>query len=475
MKKIIAGILVGLLCSCGGSGGTSTGGGGSSSSSGGSSSSSGGSSGGVSGTLVTVDSATRYQTISGWEATANVDEREGDLTLDQAKLYDNAAVDQVGITRLRLEVRSGMEGQIGAFTAFSNGSLTVDQWHAKRYPVINDDNNPNTNLNALNPVGFDFTELDHNVDFIVIPMRDRLAAKGEKLFVNLCYVSFNNGGPSVHDDPQEYAEFALATMQHLKAKYNLVPDTWEVILEPDNNSNTGAGTGWNGNKIGQIIVATAQRFAANGFGSTKFIAPSTLNMTTASTLFDGIAGVSGAVSKMAEISYHRYAGVSAGALNNLKTRAQNNGLGLSMLELWFGQANADVLFEDLGAGAVAFQGRVVQGLFTGPPSTSLTMNSDVLQNSAVYRAVRPGAVRIGAQAQGGVFTPLAFLRPDGKVVVALKASAAGTATLRNLSPGNYRVTTVTSNVQSGPTTVTHSTGDLSVSITGPGVLVAEPL
>lgn len=474
MKKIIAGILVGLLCSCGGSGDTSTGGGGSSSSSGGSSSSSGGSSGGVSGTLVTVDSATRYQTISGWEATANVDEREGDLTLDQAKLYDNAAVDQVGITRLRLEVRSGMEGQIGAFTAFSNGSLTVDQWHAKRYPVINDDNNPNTNLNALNPAGFDFTELDHNVDFIVIPMRDRLAAKGEKLFVNLCYVSFNNGVASafrVHDDPQEYAEFALATMQHLKAKYNLVPDTWEVILEPDYTT----GTHWDGQKIGQIIVATAQRFAANGFGSTKFIAPSAWSMANASDLFNGIAGVSGAVSKMAEISYHRYAGVTPSALSSLTQKAQNNGLGLSMLELWFGQANADVLFEDLGAGAVAFQGRVVQGLFTGPPTTSLTMNSDVLQNSAVYRAVRPGAVRIGAQAQGGVFTPLAFQRPDGKVVVALKASAAGTATLRNLSPGNYRVTTVTSNVQSGPTTVTHSTGDLSVSITGPGVLVAEPL
>jgi len=103
------------------------------------------------------------------------------------------------------------------------------------------------------------------------------------------------------------------------------------------------------------------------------------------------------------------------------------------------------------------------------------MQNDVLQNSALYRAVRPGAARVGAQAQAGVFTPLAFLRPDGKVVVAVKSSAAGTATLRGLSSGNYRVTTVTSGVQSGPTTVTHSTGDLNVSISGAGVLVAEPL
>ncbi|MCB2013592.1 MAG: glycoside hydrolase family 30 beta sandwich domain-containing protein [Sphingobium sp.] len=464
MRTLLVLMVAGLLAACGG-GGSDSGSGGSTSGSSTSSSSGGSSSGGAGGSLVTVDSGVRYQTITGWEATANVDDRAGEVTLQQARNYVQASVEKAGITRLRLEIRSGVEGQIGAYTEYSNGG-SESTWRSKRYPVINDNNDPN----VINMAGFDFAEIDHNIDYIVKPMKQMLEARGEKLFLNICYVAFLNGAASVHDDPDEYAEFALATMLHLKDK-GLQPDTWEVILEPDVAKN------WSGQRIGQAIVATRQKFQANGFGNMKFIAPSTTNMGAASTYFDQMLTVSGALPHVAELSYHRYSGRTASALNNIATRARDNNIGSSMLEWWFGNATPDVLFDDLGAGAVAFQGRVISGNFeNGPASVSaLVLNDDVRQNSLLYRAVRPGATRIGATSQNATFEALAFLRPDNKIVAALYANGAGSATVRGLSSGSYKISTANATGGTGPTTATRkSNGDIDVSMSGAGIVVIEP-
>ena len=466
MRKLVILMLAGLLSACGG-GGSDSGSGGGTSSGGSTGSSTGGtSSGGTSGSLVTVDSGVRYQTIAGWEATANVDDWAGEITQQEARNYVQASVDNVGNTRLRLEIRSGVEGQIGAFDEYSTAPHNEAKWRSRRYPVINDDNDPF----HINPAGFDFAEIDHNIDYIVLPMKQMLEAHGEKLFLNICYVSFLDGAASVHEDPDEYAEFALATMEHLRSR-GLQPDTWEVILEPDVAKN------WSGQRIGQAIVKTQQRFQANGFGNVKFIAPSTTNMASASTYFDQMLTVSGVLPHLAELSYHRYSGRTTNALNNITQRASDNNIGSSMLEWWFGNATPDVLFEDLGAGAVAFQGRVISGNFKNAPTSvsALVMNDDVRQNSLLYRAVRPGATRIGATSQNSRFKALAFLRPDNKIVAALYASGAGSVTVHGLSSGNYKISTANATGGTGPTAATRkSNGDIDVSTSGAGIVVIEP-
>ena len=103
MRTLLVLMVAGLLAACGG-GGSDSGSGGSTSGSSTSSSSGGSSSGGAGGSLVTVDSGVRYQTITGWEATANVDDRAGEVTLQQARNYVQASVEKAGITRLRLEL-----------------------------------------------------------------------------------------------------------------------------------------------------------------------------------------------------------------------------------------------------------------------------------------------------------------------------------------------------------------------------------
>ena len=228
------------------------------------------------------------------------------------------AVEKAGITRIRLEVRNGVEGPAGGFDAFVR-SGSNETWRQRRYLVSNDNADPR----VINWAGFDFTEMDHDVEMAVLPMRKLLAARGEKLLVNLCYVAFVKGRANLHENPEEYAEFALATMLHLREKYGLEPDSWEVILEPDL-----AGR-WSGQRIGKTILATSRRFSENGI-SVGFVAPSTTSMTTASYYFDDMLKVDGALPHLAELSYHRYSGVSTGALARLTERSGKYHVPISM-------------------------------------------------------------------------------------------------------------------------------------------------
>jgi hypothetical protein len=413
--------------------------------------------------LVTVDPSHRFQTIIGWEAGTYLSEPTNPISPQLSQKIIQAAVEKAGITRVRLEIRSGVESRTRAYADHAVGG-SYEAWQRRRYLVTNDNPDPR----VIDWAGFDFTEIDRDVERSVIPLRNELARRGQKLFINVCYVAFVKGRPNAHDDPEEYAEFALATMLHLRQKYGLKPDTWEVILEPD------LAGGWSGRRIGRTILATSRRFAENGIPA-SFVAPSTMSMSEASRYFDDLIGVQGALPLLSEISYHRYAGVSQRALSKLTDRSTKYHIPLSMLELWFGRAGPDVLFEDLEAGAAAFQGRVIGDIFVNAVGGNLTLNNDMRFNSAVFRAVRPGAVRIGASSSVGEVRALAFRRPQGGIVTALRATAAASTTIRGLPAGNYVVTTVTDGGETDRVPIERAAnGDFHLPISGSGVAVIEP-
>ena len=413
--------------------------------------------------VVIVDPSRRFQTIIGWESTSNLSEFVGRISPQNSQELLRTAVEKAGITRIRLEVRSGVEGPPGAFEQFTRGGSS-ESWRQRRYLVSNDNADPR----VINWAGFDFTEIDHDVEMAVLPMRELLAARGEKLLVNLCYVAFVKGRANLHENPEEYAEFALATMLHLREKYGLEPDSWEVILEPDL-----AGR-WSGRRIGKTILATSRRFSENGI-NVGFVAPSTTSMTTASYYFDDMVKVDGVLPHLREISYHRYSGVNRRALARLTERSVKYHVPLAMLELWFGRAGPDVLFEDLEAGAAAFQNRVIGGLVVDARKGNMTLNKDVRYNGALFRAVRPGAVRIGSTSSLDSLKALAFKRPQGGIVTALRATGATDVVVRGLATGNYVVRTLT---ESGETerlaAVAAATADLRVAVAEPAVVVIEP-
>ncbi|MHC4753045.1 MAG: hypothetical protein ACYTFW_24675, partial [Planctomycetota bacterium] len=88
---------------------------------------------------------------------------------------------------------------------YQTGIIDYPTWRSRRYATVNDNSDPC----SINWAGFHFSEIDHQVDTIITPLKKLLEAKGEKLYVNLNYVAFTGqitgGGIYIHNNPEEYA------------------------------------------------------------------------------------------------------------------------------------------------------------------------------------------------------------------------------------------------------------------------------
>ncbi|MCA1605451.1 MAG: hypothetical protein LC775_08280, partial [Acidobacteria bacterium] len=274
---------------------------------------------------IAIDSATRFQTIVGWESTAQAGQEEPGFARFKDSVL-SVAVDDLGINRVRLEVGAGAENTTDYWSLHKSGAINEKAWRCSRYATINDDADPN----HINESGFQWARLDQTTERVVLPLKRRVEANGEKLYLNLNYVAFTNsicaGDSYAHQDPEEYAEFVLAAVTHLKTKYNLVPDALEIILEPDKSSHWSNGT-----IVGRAIVAATRRLRANGF-ALEIIAPSTTNMRNVVPYLDAMAAVPGALEQLTELSYHRYGGVSESNLRAIAAAAKRRGLRTAMLE-----------------------------------------------------------------------------------------------------------------------------------------------
>lgn len=387
---------------------------------------------------VRLDPSKTYQTISGWEATIDL-VTPGDPPPEAAypdELLDRVVTD-VGIDRVRLEIRSGAETPGDAPTRFLSGELDSESWKRERYNAVNDNDDPF----VINPDGFNFDELDHHVRTVLLPMRERLARRGETLYVNLCYVSFRDGR-FFQMQPEEYAEFVLATYRHLDETFGFVPDQWELVLEPDQPKSHLSGR-----VLGEAMVAAGRRLEQAGY-TPSFAAPSVVDMSNAVPWTREILGVPGAADYLDELSYHRYRGIDRRELDRIARLAEERGLRTAMLELWFGRATAEVLYEDLTAGRnAAWQGRVVRGLMEvaadGPDDQGryLTYRAPEVRYTRLYfTAIDRGAVRIGARSSDETaFAPVAFRNPDGTTAVVVLGRKPGTVTVGDLPPGEYEV------------------------------------
>ena len=380
---------------------------------------------------VTVDTTTRFQTMTGWEAVAQIGYGvQGFNAAQQSALFD-AAVNDLGLNRIRLELRAGAENPVDYYAQVQAGQ-TVD-WRAVRYATVNDNADPN----VINAAGFQFTDLDENVERIVLPLRALLLARGERLHVNLCYVAFvTSSNGYVHEDPAEYAELLVAAFQHLRDKYQLTPDAVEMILEPDNTSM------WRGTSIGRAMVATATRLGAAGFHP-EFIGPSNTSMANAVNYFDELIQVPGVPALLKEISYHRYSGVSDANLRALAARATQYGIRTAMLE----HINSDVedLYRDLTlANASAWEQFALAFPTSDDGAQYYVWNNGLpaISRTARYlrqyfHYVRQGSVRVAAVRDSSWVRPVAFQHATRGIVVVMHLDNGGTLEIRGLSPGSY--------------------------------------
>ncbi|CAN5121694.1 hypothetical protein BH09PAT2_BH09PAT2_11210 [soil metagenome] len=404
---------------------------------------------------IVVDPNSRFQTITGWEGTDQSGQAECSFNPTthryDAQIFNKykdtlytKAVNDLGLTRVRLEARSSIENPTDYWQQFLDGTITEDQTKTYRYQIINDDNDPN----HINPAGFNFTFIDLSTDSVILPMRQKLQARGEKLYINLTYVDFGSSSFEHTSNPAEYGEYMLAIFQHMQSKYGFTPDAIEVILEPDNTTN------WTGTNIGKAIVAAGDRLKAAGF-TPEFIAPATTNMTSSITYFDQILAVPGTKNYLKEFAYHRYQGVSDQSLQTIAARAKQNGINTAMTEhiaSGYQDLHADLKMGNNSAWqqfTIGFCGvqddggsyfMIDQSNINAP---QVVMSSYSKFLSQYFRYIRPGAVRIASTSSNGVFDPVSFINKDGKYVVVVKATGSGNFNIGGLPAGTYGLTYTT--------------------------------
>ena len=260
-----------------------------------------------------------------------------------------------------------------------------------------------------------------------------------------------------HQDPEEYAEYVQAFYQHLKTRFGFLPDSWEIVLEPDNTRE------WNPSLVRRAMVAAGNRLRSIGIVP-RFVAPSASDMTRAASYVDEM--IEGGPPRFwSEVSYHRYGGHSDSALRRLGARAKQLRIGTAMLEK--GGAGVNELHDDLKiAGNTAWSqyGLAYPGAVDNGGSYYLIDDSNRAAPRIIegvltkflrqyFKYIRSGAVRIDADTSDGTFDPVAFINANGSWVVVVKAARGGVFAVDGLAPGRYNATYTTSRdvlVPTGP-------------------------
>jgi hypothetical protein len=403
---------------------------------------------------ISLDPSIKLQKMTGWQAVGQIGDLWGmELTGDSDYMLKwrdevvNEAVNDLGINMIQIGIKSGDENPTDYFQQYINDNISYDEWRTHWKEAINDNDDPN----SINWNGFQFSDLDYQIDRTLLPLKQASEARGEKLYVILTYggnssTNFNHG-----DYPEEYAELIEATFIHINQKYGWVPDGLEIVNEPKSSK------GWSGQDVGNAIVAVANRLRGHGFNPEIF-APSNLSAFSAINYFDQLASVLGATNDLDYISYHCYSACGDDiTLQTIANRAATYQLKVAETEK-IAHTYLDLLRDIKLAKAsswqqfaLAFESTTDDGgkhyyidtTNISSPTVNIGKRTKYLRQ--YFKFVRSGAQRISATYTGcgdnqicsSVFDPLAFINKDGGYVVIVKADSGGSFAIQGLPAGAY--------------------------------------
>ena len=397
----------------------------------------------------------QHQTLRGWEVVTHFWSFETRTSRKNTEWPRNLSgvldelVHVCGINRVRLEVRSGLENPVDYWALWLNDDIQFAELKSHQYETLNDNDDPD----KLDPAGFKTAFFDDEVELIVLPIKERLNARGEELYLTVNLVDFSTekglleGNLALALNPEEYAEFIGFYFLRLRDKYGLIPDALEITLEPENTDH------WGGAQIGMAINAATAHLHKLGFDP-AIIAPSVRDSVNAVRYYEQALREVKDPGKISVLGYHKYDGEKLEVLHSIAETARRDGIETAMLELTRG--GIDSLFNDLLiAQATAWQKYgIVREIVPGVKSTSDSFMLDAILDGAsakivpsrrgrllcpVFSAFRQGAVRIGTQDHGDWLRSVAFRNRDGKVALAIRTTDAGSFDLSGLPDGTYDV------------------------------------
>jgi hypothetical protein len=354
------------------------------------------------------------QKLTAWEVSAYIaspcDPRFGEL---RDKMLDSL-VEYTNTTRLSIEIRSGVENTVDYFARYrAQGCPTGSdpsylEWIQHRYHPVNDNAGGSTDTSR-----FFFSEVDFIMDSIALPLERRLAARGRRLELNFVYRTEPDTVDlsSFQDKPVEYAEFVVATYQHLQDKYGRQPDTWEVFYEPERSLQ------WDAQLIGTLVVYTAGTLRNLGF-KPAMIAPSVSSLDKAYIWFTDILKVPKVRDELVALSYHGLKISDDPRYDRDAAFAASFKLPIAMQYIQRENATIRTMMHNLESAWVSIwnQGAIADqfDVDTVGSRVSIKRTRNAVYTSHVTNTVRSGAQRYFVQSGG--CRVLAYKNPDGEWV-----------------------------------------------------------
>lgn len=361
---------------------------------------------------VTLDSAVQYQTILGWGAASWSPPWVSQL-LREALIRE--AVNELGLTRLRLELPSGNKSDAIAW-----------EW-------LNDDWDPlNINWPAFNtPVA------DERIAQMVVPFKKAVEANGD-LFNIYVSPSLFDGGSSgaapvwLLNNPGEYAEFALAFLLNLKNIHSIEADFYCILNEAGNNNP------FNASVVAEMIKTLGRALEAVGL-STRIQFPESISAQAAwNNYIQRVMDDENVWPYVGCLSYHLYG-------TNDPYRSYIRDLGTSIqlptAQTEYMNLNMNHFYDDLTLGGVSFWEiyGIGQCFEWNPNNTSFSRIRQYWNFRQVMHFVRPGAVRIEANSDDSNLRVLAFVNDENTTVILINGTGSRITNIRNLPVGMYGV------------------------------------
>jgi len=366
----------------------------------------------ASATEVTLDQNVQYQTISGWGA-ASWSPPWVSQSLREALIQD--AVNELGLTRLRLELPSG------------NGS------EARAWEWSNDDWDPLT----INWSAFNTAAADRRIAEMVVPFKQAVEANGDPFNIYVSPSLFTGGSSGAApvwllNNPGEYAEFALAYLLNLKNTFGIEADFYCILNEAGNNNP------FNASVVAQMIKTLGPQLEAAGF-STRIEFPESINAQTAwNGYIQSVMSDEDVWPYVGCLSYHLY-----GTNDPYRSYIRDLGVSLDLptAQTEYMNLNMNHLYDDLVLGGVSYWEiyGIGQCFEWNPNNTSFNRIRQYWNFRQVMHYVRPGAVRIEADTNDTNLRVLAFTH-DGRItVVLINGSGLRIVNVNNLPVGMYGV------------------------------------
>ena len=365
----------------------------------------------VSAVEVTLNPAVRYQTILGWGA-ASSSPAWVSQSLREALIHE--AVNELGLTRLRLELQSG------------NRSNT------RPWEQENDDWDP-TNINWP---AFNTNDADERITEMVIPFKQAVEANGDPFNIYVSPSLFNGGSSGAApvwllNNPGEYAEFALAYLLNLKA-HGIEADFY-CILNEAGNSNP-----FNASVVAQMIKTLGPQLEAAGL-STRIQFPESISAQVAwNNYIQNVTGDEDVWPYVECLSYHLY-----GTNDPFRSYIRDLGVSLDVptAQTEYMNLNMNYFYDDLVLGGVSYWEiyGIGQCFEWNPNNTSFGRIRQYWNFRQVMHYVRPGDVRIQADSDDSNLRVLAFTRDEKTTVVLINGAGSRSVSIHNLPVGMYGV------------------------------------